>query len=370
MAYQYYQTAHQGWGSAPVQFGAPPVPTFQPTPAWGGWDYYNAHAINPDRSLWHSIYDRVRSFTGNGGMSRHRARSWHTRIYSGLVNLGQVLPAEIGAAAAYEAYRNWRHHHSVLYSPLGGRREREREALAGMAVAEATRLWQYSGRSMDTYGLRAALESAALTASRISYRVMMDDRDDVMSRRSDSLDDTGSDYSYGHRHRHSSFSDDRLRPPVVVAGAPSMSYGTPLTNTMPITGGVGSVVGAGSVYNGVQSAYGVPQTILPGTVGSVGGVYPGTYNNVAAQYGTLPGAYGQTAFTAPYTSGGLLANPYGGIPATGGYAASYAGAPVAGATYASPYGGAYQGGAYQGQGPTVITIAPSRRRHHHRHRSH
>ena len=119
----------------------------------------------------------------------------------------------------------------------------------------------------------------------------MDDRDDVMSRRSDSLDDSGSDYSSGHRHRHSSFSDDRLRPPVVVAGAPSMSYGTPLTNTMPIAAGMGSVVGAGSVYNGVQGAYGVPQTILPGTVGSVGGVYPGTYNNVAAQYGTLPGTY-------------------------------------------------------------------------------
>lgn len=69
----------------------------------GGWDYYNAHAINPDRcvsllyylaktsysshsSLWQSIVDRVRGYTGLGGVGLHQARSWHNRIYSGLVS--------------------------------------------------------------------------------------------------------------------------------------------------------------------------------------------------------------------------------------------------------------------------------------------
>ena len=47
-----------------------------------------------------------------------------------------MLPAEIGAAAAYEAYRLWKHHRGVLFDPLGGVMEREREGLIGLAVAE------------------------------------------------------------------------------------------------------------------------------------------------------------------------------------------------------------------------------------------
>ncbi|KAI0768408.1 hypothetical protein BC629DRAFT_1536307 [Irpex lacteus] len=49
--------------------------------------------------------------------------------------------------------------------------EREREALVGLAIAEASALWQLSGRPTDTYGLRDCLESAALTASRIAWQV-------------------------------------------------------------------------------------------------------------------------------------------------------------------------------------------------------
>ena len=50
--------------------------------------------------------------------------------------LSQLLPADIGAAAAYEAYRTWKHN-SFLYEPLSADRERQREGLIGMAIAES-----------------------------------------------------------------------------------------------------------------------------------------------------------------------------------------------------------------------------------------
>lgn len=142
-----------------------------------------------------------------GGVGHYEARRWHRRIYGGLVrvaphsittrltphrhqvNLAQVLPADLGSAAAYEAYRFWKYH-PPLYQHLGGERERQREAMIGMAIGEggyvpeshalamltspyhaASRLWQYTGRSLDAYGLRAASEAAAATASNIAYRV-------------------------------------------------------------------------------------------------------------------------------------------------------------------------------------------------------
>lgn len=90
----------------------------------------------------------------------------------------------------------WKHHHGVLFDPLltaagPGAMEREREAMVGLAIGEgtranntisrpawlmmrvrtATRLWHYTNRPMDTYGLRDCLESASMTAFRISYEV-------------------------------------------------------------------------------------------------------------------------------------------------------------------------------------------------------
>ena len=51
--------------------------------------------------------------------------------------LAQVLPTDIGAAAAYEAYRTWKHN-SFLYEPLSADRVQQREGLIGMAIAEGT----------------------------------------------------------------------------------------------------------------------------------------------------------------------------------------------------------------------------------------
>lgn len=54
------------------------------------------------------------------------------------VSLTQILPADIGVAAAYEAYRYWKHHNRILFAPLGGVVDREKEALVGIALAEGT----------------------------------------------------------------------------------------------------------------------------------------------------------------------------------------------------------------------------------------
>lgn len=55
-----------------------------------------------------------------------------------------MLPAEIGHAAAYEAYRKWIHH-SSMYEPLSADLDRQREALIGLAVAESnSRFIQHS----------------------------------------------------------------------------------------------------------------------------------------------------------------------------------------------------------------------------------
>lgn len=51
------------------------------------------------------------------------------------VPLTQLLPTDIGAAAAYEMYRTWKHN-SYLYEPLSADRTQQREGLIGMAIAE------------------------------------------------------------------------------------------------------------------------------------------------------------------------------------------------------------------------------------------
>lgn len=51
------------------------------------------------------------------------------------IPLTQLLPTDIGAAAAYEMYRTWKHN-SYLYEPLSADRAQQREGLIGMAIAE------------------------------------------------------------------------------------------------------------------------------------------------------------------------------------------------------------------------------------------
>ena len=51
-----------------------------------------------------------------------------------------MLPAEIGHAAAYEAYRTWTHNSSI-YEPLSGDLERQREGLIGLSIGEGALIW-------------------------------------------------------------------------------------------------------------------------------------------------------------------------------------------------------------------------------------
>lgn len=47
-----------------------------------------------------------------------------------------MLPPDIGSAAAYEVWRNWKSHYGVYAQPLAGDSDRQREALVGLAVGE------------------------------------------------------------------------------------------------------------------------------------------------------------------------------------------------------------------------------------------
>ncbi|KAJ7173466.1 hypothetical protein C8R46DRAFT_115580 [Mycena filopes] len=128
---------------------------------WGGRSQARPHHYPRSRS------PPVRS-TVEQGVGRHEAQHWHRHAYGGHGEFGQMQPAEIGHAAAYEAYRI-SIHTSSMYEPLSGDIERQRENLIGLAVAEASRLLQIANRSMDKNARTAASESAAATASILFY---------------------------------------------------------------------------------------------------------------------------------------------------------------------------------------------------------
>ncbi|KAI0633285.1 hypothetical protein C8Q77DRAFT_776759 [Trametes polyzona] len=386
MAYNYYQTTMPGWGTSQVwvprlivrrtrlegsvqfQFGAPPQPPFQPQPSWRGYDFYNAHAINPDPSLFDSVMTRLRDILGMG-VGHHEARHWHRRVYSGMVPLSQLLPEDIGAAAAYEAYRTWKHN-SFLYEPLSADRERQREGLIGMAVAETQRLWQYSGRPLDTYGLRAACEASACAAHSLADKLFGWTSGGGMGGgyASSYSSSTGDAYAYDEpyhrgRSRHNSFS----APTVVRVGQPG--YGDPMASPY----GVGA---APMPVPGVATSY------TPGMPGSYGAA-PG----MPGSYGAAPGMAGSYAYggASPNPYGVAPAAPYaaGAYPATAGYpAAGYPAGTYPAGTYPAGYAGG--GGVILPNGQTVppgstVIISKHRSRrgssassghHHHRHHRH
>jgi hypothetical protein len=289
MAYGYYQhSGMPGWGTNQFQFGAPPTPTFQPQPTWGGTDFYRAHASTSDPYLFDHAWNRVREYggapAGGMGVGLHEARHWHRRAYGGLNEIGLMQPHEIGHAAAYEAYRTWIHNSSI-YEPLSGDIERQREALTGIAVAEASRLLQYSSRPMDNYARLAASEAAAHTASYIFYQ----SRDGEYRSRSqyrqsfddpyafdDALFSRGRSHSrHRARSRHGSFSHSGGIPfpghayssssaPIQIGypGQPgsygsysSHSGGIPIPSSYPTHGMPGSSYGSMPMGMGISSSY-------------------------------------------------------------------------------------------------------------------
>jgi len=315
MAYNYYRYA-PGWGTQQFQLGAPPLPTYQPQPTWTGQDFYSAHAMGYDPNYYHNTISRLS--TGLGGFGRQEARMWHRRAYAGFGEVTRMMPPEIGAAAAYEAYRQIKYGTSV-YNFLYEDYDRQHEALRAMAIAEAVRLWQDTGRAVDQYGLQAACDSAAATANNINMERELEDP-----------------MGYGTRSRRNSF-----------AAFAAPGYAS--------SGGFGG----GSVYGGGGSP------LLLG-----GGSMPGTPGMMPS---AIPMAGSAYSAGVPYASsvGMPVAMPYGGYAGSYGSYGSY-GAP--GYDYLgvpSPYS---MGGYASLPGtPGAMLIAPPddhHRRHRHRHHHH
>lgn len=295
--YQYYQQ-QPNYGTSSYQLVQPPSPTYRPQPTWTGSDYYRAHAqggyddmdmsgsrrgmmpgaspVPVDNSIFDWVWGRVKSIVGGGGVSRDEARHWHKRVYGGMVDITQLLPTELGGAAGYEAMRLWEHHHAVYRSPLMDDREREREALVGLAIGEATKLWSYCNRPRDKYGRREASEVAAATAERI-YRHKYErggmssyDAYDTVSRRARDgglgyFDDEDLDYgrqhqhSHHHRRRRSSGAYGSLMPAQSYNGSTALAIAAPPRSTstaltIPSVAGYGSPAYASDPYSQYPAA--------------------------------------------------------------------------------------------------------------------
>ncbi|KZV69335.1 hypothetical protein PENSPDRAFT_753413 [Peniophora sp. CONT] len=370
MAFQYYQAA-PGWGQQQYQFGSPPPLGYQPDYNWNGLDYYRAHVSSRGGQYDPAFYQNVVSRAGQGavvGSGYHEAKHWHRRAYGGIAELTRLLPNEVGAAAAYEAWRQYRHtlsHYDYL-DPY----DRRLEAMRGLAVAEAVRLWQDTGRGFDQYNSQMAAEAAAATVDHILRRKMGGGGSHNVLHRGENPADA---YYRGRRNSVSGF------------GGTAEAYTRARTRSrspMPMPGGVPSYAGsgyAGSGYGSGGSAYGGGGSVYGG-----GGSVVGTPMTAAMPISSSPYGY---ASTAPMVSG----SPISGMPMQMQTGYSQPGnvggfAPSATAQYAAAYGGGTQGvydagaqmgypagyaGSAYGQQPQVIMTSGSgsghrrRRRHSH-----
>ncbi|EGN99796.1 hypothetical protein SERLA73DRAFT_72584 [Serpula lacrymans var. lacrymans S7.3] len=416
MAYPYYQNNLNGWGTEQLQFGAPPPINFQPQPSWGGLDFFRAHAAVPDPTLYNQAFSRVRDVSGIAGLGvgMHEARHWHRRAYGGLGQLNQMTPSEIGHAAAYESYRIWIHN-SSLYEPLGADVERQREGLIGLAVAETTRLFQYSGRAMDNYGRMTATESAAATASLIFGQSM--DTEDFGAGAYGGMAGAGMAGAMSPGGFAGGMGAGGMGMGGMGMGTPgSMGGGMMGAGGMGAGGmGAGGMGGMGGYPGGMADPYamdnqigwprrrhrhrhssgptviqlrndGLPPTVYnPGYGGAspvpIPGAGMGAGMGGASMGGVGMGAgLGGAGMGAGYGAQlgvpgmGMGGSPYGGSP----YGGSMPGA-MPGSMPGSMYGGAspiyagggvspYGAGAYP-QGTTNTIMLPRRHHHHHRHRS-
>ncbi|KAG8929563.1 hypothetical protein FRC02_005369 [Tulasnella sp. 418] len=198
--YSYYQQQPQ-WGTQQYQPVAPPRPLYQPQPNWGGRHYYRAQAgldyddYDRDDGFFDSVWSRVKDVFSNG-VGKEEARHWHRRVYGGLVQMDSLEGREIGAAAGYEAVRHWSTYKSTYRQPLADDRDREREALAGLAIGEATKLLGYVRYQPHKHFRRETAEVAAATAERIFE---------------EDYDDPYSAYESSSHRRRSSFGGDAYR---------------------------------------------------------------------------------------------------------------------------------------------------------------
>ncbi|KAH9963436.1 hypothetical protein BGW80DRAFT_1351803 [Lactifluus volemus] len=297
MAYHHYRNNVPGWGTQNFQLVAPPVPGYQPMPTWTGLDFYSAHAMGGDPMLYQNTMSRFHNWFG--GVGKEEARYWHSRAYGGIGEVTRMMPEEIGAAAAYEAYREMKYS-SSMYNFLYSDFERHREALRGMAIAEVVRLWQDTGRAFDQYGQQVACDAAASTA------------DQILRQREMEGGHLGMGLGAGsYRDRRNSFSAYPVSGYAGSMGGSVYGGGSPMMGSMGIPGSPYSPMGGG-----FGQAVGMPMSYGGGYGGSYGGGYPGSYG------GGYPGSYGGS----PYDLAGGLQVPGIGFP---GYATSLPGTPAA-----------------------------------------
>lgn len=365
MAYPQYASSQGSWGGvAPsASYATPGQPahiSIQPQSTWGGADYYRAHApSNYDSAYYNNAWDRVRQFDNAApaglGVGANEAKHWHQRAYGGMSELNIMGPAEIGHAAAYEAYRTCR----TMYEMLGPDIERQRERLIGLAVAEAARLLSFTGRANDHYARSAASDAAAHTASYIFYQRRTSEghrgRSRGASAYGDEYDSDGhyEDDGYGRRGRsrsrhRSAYGRGRSYS---TGGYPGDHY--PHGSTVPVE---------------VPSAY-------PGAPGSVMIPPPGTAmsGNYSSGYST-GGYYPNSPYYQQHSAGvyGGFGMPQGQMYPTPGVPMGVPMAPSSSVSSGYSYGGAPQ---YMGAGSTTvpgqtIVIHKNRKHRSHRHSRH
>jgi len=301
------------------------MPSYQPQPTWTGQDFYSAHALGGDPMLYQNAISHVSS--GVGGFGKHEAKMMHSRAYGGLGEISHMPPQEVGAAAAYEGYRQVKYGNN-MYQFLYSDYERQREALRGLAVGEVVRLWQETGRGLDQYGLQVACDAAVATAYHI-----------VSQREMEESQGLGVGYGAGsYRDRRNSFAafptpgyagSGGYGGGSVFGGTSTLGGGSPLMS--PIGMGAQPIPVPGSPYAAMGGGF-----PFGGGVGSIGG-YPSSYGGHVGSYGSY-GSHG----TPGYDVGGLRQVGY----PLGGYA-SLPGSPQ-----------------------TIIIPPPEGRRHRHRHHHH
>lgn len=172
----YSQQQHQYQSPQTYSYGQ--MPTYQPqstctygvysprvrsqlSPTLGsGYDYYNAHSgsgnrymrltallygllmLSFSRSEYDSLWSRLRRTFGTKGYDRREAKRCFKMVYGNSTDIHQFSKThyrDLGAAVGYQAIRVWEHQHNTYRIPLNPDREREREQLAGLAIAEG--LW-------------------------------------------------------------------------------------------------------------------------------------------------------------------------------------------------------------------------------------
>jgi len=204
------------------------------------------------------------------------------------------MPQEIGAAAAYEAYRQIKYSTNV-YNFLYSDYERQVEAIRGLAIAETVRLWQDTGRTVDQVGLQMACDSAAATANYI-----------VAERELEDPHSLGVGYG-SYRDRRNSFGAMSSYGGSAYGGGSVYGGSSPLRigGNLPPSPMSGSIPIPGSPYSGA----GVPYAGGFGMPMSYGG-YPGSYGTPGYEYLGVPGAYSMGGYAShPGTPGAVIISP-------------------------------------------------------------